>query len=354
MTPIDYQISKNDTDIMKGIAFCAMLIHHLFLNFREQSLIAFKLALVCKACVAIFVFLSGYGLSVQFEKVLELAPMDNIKQSLIFVARRLAKFYLNYWVIFILFVPLGVFAFGRTPEIAYGSDNIAWNLLTDILGVRGMGSYNVTWWFNQLIICLYLLFPFLYLATKTRLIGAAFLVLFFIWPKEIFRPVEVVCSPLSTYLVVFFLGIYLARYRVFVNTMLNKINPVITEAVSIILLLLVCYCRNHPVINGFWGVTVDPFICVFLASTVTSFSRALQSKMKRWNVLGFLGKHSMNMYLTHTFVVGYFLHQFIYGLKNPLLIFFVSLMITLMISVFIETLKNKLCFYNLPILKKSH
>ena len=112
---------------------------------------------------ALFVFLSGYGLTIQFEKRMFLDWKSKASHVVRFVLRRFAKFYLNYWVIFLLFVPLGAFAFGRTPSIAYGENSsVATSLLFDFFGLQGLSSYNVTWWFNRLIFCLYLSFPFLY------------------------------------------------------------------------------------------------------------------------------------------------------------------------------------------------
>lgn len=66
------------------------------------------------------------------------------------------------------------------------------------------------------------------------------------------------------------------------------------------------------------------------------------------NVLQFLGKHSMNMFLSHTILRAYFLKDFLYGLKYSLLTFFVLLALSLILSVLIDLLKkftgyDKLC-----------
>lgn len=66
---IDYRITLNETNIIKGIAICAMLWHHLFLEHKEYGEFVFKQALTGKVCVALFVFLSGYGMAIQFKDV---------------------------------------------------------------------------------------------------------------------------------------------------------------------------------------------------------------------------------------------------------------------------------------------
>ena len=64
--------TKEDSNICKGIAICMMLMHHLFgsndyngyvIDFHPftEGRIVF-LAVLCKICVAVFVFITGYGL----------------------------------------------------------------------------------------------------------------------------------------------------------------------------------------------------------------------------------------------------------------------------------------------------
>jgi len=67
-TICDYRISLEETLVLKGFAILAMVFHHLFLDtsvygewlFLLNPFIA-GLAIVCKVCLPIFLFLSGYG-----------------------------------------------------------------------------------------------------------------------------------------------------------------------------------------------------------------------------------------------------------------------------------------------------
>lgn len=117
-----------------------------------------------KVCVALFLVLSGYGLN---------ASMNKNKYSITkFYKKHIWKIYKNYWLIWILFVPIGVIR-GRTFSFVYGDHYLA-KLLTDILGLQkllGYNSYNATWWFITLILGLYLIFPIIYkLAKKVPLL----------------------------------------------------------------------------------------------------------------------------------------------------------------------------------------
>lgn len=59
----------DDSKILKGIAICAMLWHHLFYEHPEYGKIVFHLALLGKVCVSMFLMISGYGLTKQYNKV---------------------------------------------------------------------------------------------------------------------------------------------------------------------------------------------------------------------------------------------------------------------------------------------
>ena len=55
----------------------------------------------------------------------------------------------------------------------------------------------------------------------------------------------------------------------------------------------------------------------------------------------------MNMYLTHTFIFGYFFHDFIYGFKYLILIFLALFAASLLLSICIELVKRRIGFYKL-------
>lgn len=66
---MNFEISKQDSLIMKGIAICAMLWHHLFYTHPEYGKFVYELGQLGKVCVAIFLFVSGYGLYKSFNKL---------------------------------------------------------------------------------------------------------------------------------------------------------------------------------------------------------------------------------------------------------------------------------------------
>ncbi len=63
------ELSKSDTTAIKGIAILLMLWHHLFLNTIAYGILTHSLAVVFKVCVALFLFVSGYGLTKQYSQL---------------------------------------------------------------------------------------------------------------------------------------------------------------------------------------------------------------------------------------------------------------------------------------------
>jgi len=66
-------------------------------------------------------------------------------------------------------------------------------------------------------------------------------------------------------------------------------------------------------------------------------------RKKEYKVISYLGKHSMNMYLVHSFILGYFYSDFIYGLNQPVLMFVIILFSSLAISIALEWFKKAIC-----------
>jgi len=344
MPQTDYRITLAETQIIKAFAILAMLVHHLFYENPEYGLGAYSLAISGKVCVALFVFLSGYGMATTFPKNVK-GRLNAAKTFFFFLGKRYAKFYMNYWVVFAITVPIGIFCFGRTLEIAYGtSDGLLIKFISDLFGLRGFDSYNITWWFNELILVLWLLFPLFYLAMRNMVTSICVTVFLFVNPGGILDVSEIFANCLSIYMLPFALGIGMALHAECINKAFNAIPQKVLLGILALATFVFLFLRGVPLFSEFSYFRVDPFATVALALFVVCLCRT--SKLK-FAPLQFIGKHSMNMYLTHTFVLGYFFHDFIYGLKYPILMFLTIFGISMLISVVIEFAKSKLGFYRL-------
>ncbi len=335
-------LTRQDTNVMKGIAICAMLAHHLWgcpiEGVEPYTGVLLWFGVLGKVCVALFLFCSGYGLAANYTPI-------SVKVDLKFIGRRLVKFYLNYWVIFLIFVPITIFVFPRPLSAAYGDNYVWWHLILDIVGLQGFHSYNTTWWFNKLIIILYLLFPILYRTIR--------------WKPWIAILVGIVVMRLSThvpydevdlciYQFPFVLGIVWKLYEskgARIQERLEKHRGV-AVCISVGLLIVTLAIRMYPVIPHWSGVRMDGFLSCTITLCVITILRHLSHVM---DVLSFLGKHSMNIYLMHTFINGYWYPEWLHtcewmrGGGN----FIVLIIICLLFSIIVEFLKEKIRLYEL-------
>lgn len=109
-------ISMDDSTILYGIAILLMVFHHCFAtpsrlgNQYIPCLFGFeseaRLAYIGRMCVGIYAFISGYALSRKTNPHSEYLPhfVCDVKISL----NALIKFYSKFWLIFAIFIPIGV------------------------------------------------------------------------------------------------------------------------------------------------------------------------------------------------------------------------------------------------------
>lgn len=314
-----------------------MLIHHLFYNTWSRELyddliingvgVVNQIGIFSKLCVAVFVFVSGYGLVKSTPKEVKLKD---------FYWHRFKKLYLNYWFIWLIFVPVAVFVFGRSLIEAYGDNSILKTIL-DLLGVLkifGISSYNPTWWFYSCIIVLYLLFPFL---NKFLLkypfvmfsISIAFSLINAI-PGISFIPGIII---IMGYMFPFLMGMLMAKLPV------QYFKGIRTRDITLALLVLSAW----RFMNSSPKHLVDGLICATMALCLYKLP------MKNWlgSVFEVLGQHSMNMFLMHTFIYYFWFRDFIYCSRNSIIIFGLLLTTSFITSVVLEWIKRKIGFYKL-------
>jgi peptidoglycan/LPS O-acetylase OafA/YrhL len=328
----------SDTLIIKGVAICFMLWHHLFYTFSEYGDWVQNAAFLGKVCIAMFLFVSAYGLTIQYGKIeIHKFQAPRFSDTLKFQGKRFLKLYINYWVIFLLFVPIGVFFFHRSLQVAYGAQiNQLKYLITDLLGMNGFQSYNITWWFYQVIIILYLIFPILYIAVKK--LNIFILLLFFL----ILVYHDFIIPIVHLWLFPFALGISSALNKEKITSFLNRTDWKILFVCNLILLCSVAYLKLDEWLFG--GLGMDGFFTVTLIFLIITTLRKVKIVTQ---VLQFLGKHSMNIFMIHTFIFYYFYSGFIYSFKYPALIFIVLLASSLCVSILIEYCKKMIGIYRL-------
>ncbi len=327
------ELSKADTTAIKGMAILLMLWHHLFLNTMTYGAFAHSLAVVFKVCVALFLFVSGYGLTKQYSKL----GKPWLKNTLKFLLRRYINFFLSYWFCFVLVILVGNL-FGFTIQDAYpASRNTLKCVILDVFGQMGYNSYLHPWWFNKMIIQLYLVFPILFLALRNKFATVAVLVAIVVLqlfansvPGKVFFIIE-------GGLPAFFLGMIAARYQ-FVPELKERKWTVVLFVT--LLLLCVGLCVAHLLL------VKDPYVAILIRAMM-AFCIIVAYKSvgsRNVSVLEFVGKYATVMYLTHILFVE-LMPKMIYGAKYAVLIFVVFVAVCLAAAMLIDGLE-KVSRYN--------
>lgn len=350
MEPLKLQLTPVQSEILKSVALLLLLCHHLFYiptNLFEDFSVAGihdivnKTAMACKACVPFFVFLSGYGLAASAEQT----GIVDIKR---FFMRRFTKLYLNYWLVWLIFVPVGVLFFGISFESVYGHEHTAAGLVADflwLLNITGAYGYNPTWWFYSCIILLYVLFPFIFVLCRKPI---AVHLMFWGSIALTFCPL-VWLQPIRYYILAFLLGIYFRNGLMASIPPCNKlINKIIHKSLS----------KWETIALGMIMVAAFPLRMLMPPALVFDTATAILIVLLFHNInlhpalaksMAFLGQHSFNIFLFHTFIYFLYLPQIVYWHRNPVVVFITLLLICITISSSIEYLKRIIYFQQLSL-----
>lgn len=247
------------------------------------------------------------------------------------------KLYEGFWCIFVLsLIPLCLGSLGYSFKSVWGGINL---FLQDFLGIRywfNQFGYNPTWWFLSLIIPLYVCFPIIYYVVQ-KMALEVLLLSFFVF--LVGGPIGIL--PLFVFLKLFLfpfvLGIFCAKKDIFEQISscsypYKKICLLICLGGFCCWRLVECEGKEAGEVLIFDGITA---ICFIIYSFLFI---APQSKL--YNFLLLLGKHSMNIFLMHTFIFGIYLSKFSYALKYPPLILLQLLLVCLGFSIVLEKCKQ--------------
>jgi len=332
---INWSLSRQDSAILKGIAILGMLCWHIFYCPNPEVVVFSSftrtIGIWGNVCVSAFLFASGYGLAIQYAK-----PKQDEwgGASFRFVIRRMMRFYSGYWMVLLIFLPIGIFAFDAPLCENDGVITTVKEWVREILALRGHDSYNMSWWFNALIIALYLLFPLLYHGVKNSCI-LTLLVAYLVRHLELAH----ISIGINRYLFIFVVGIALAAHADKVSELLNRLPRWGTWLLTAALLLIpmvVLPLTDHGAIfySGLsWYAMLTIGLCLLIIMLIRNVN---------WlgSTLAYLGKHSANIYLVQSLLYYYWFHKFFYSLGNPYLIVLVLTLTCLGTSIVLEAIKK--------------
>lgn len=242
-----------------------------------------------------------------------------------------------------LFVPIGILFFDRTLQEVY-IQNIIPKFVIELTGfqntVFGFYGYNPTWWFVGLILGFYAIFPWLYVMLKKHpiLFGLGCFLMTVLPVFGNIPRIGVMLSRYAIWLFPFAIGMIFAELNIFsqiksYQTKNSKYWKMIFYTLVLVFLLVFRkygFLVSDIKIDGFLGIMIIIISFEYISSTG-----------KLGSCLIYLGKHSFNIFLFHTFIYYYYFKDFIYSFQNELIIFSVMLIICLIISEGIEFLRDK-------------
>lgn len=352
------KFTKEHTMQMKGIAIIILLFHHCFLNAQRWATVPYEklattkgwgyypisfapfsshtiqyLASFSKICVAMFVFMTGYGMWVSYESHKKKTTMSN------YIKKRMVTLMTGFLIIFVVTEILAI-PTGRFIEV-YGHDfrSVVY-MIIDALGLAkllGTPLFCLTWWYMSLAIVLIMIFPFVHsIMEKYQWVVVVASIIVpracgFGQSTDLFR-----------YLLAYTLGMYFAQHDLLARIKekfmeQNVVGKLLSLIVSLIGLAVIIKCRQNAWIGwkylDFW----DGFAAMYVI--VLSYIYILNGK---WIVkgLGFLGKHSMNIFLIHSFYRDVFFHKFTYSFYYAWLDYIVLMAISLVTSIVLEWFKK--------------
>ena len=151
---------------------------------------------------------------------------------------------------------------------------------------------------------------------------------------------------LTCYTMVALIGILLAQndfFERYIHKYKNSnISRKITSSMINFGVLGICFFLRGN-IEECWDI-LEALIVVLMCMIVCTLINRIPILSK---IMEFIGKHSMNMFLIHTFIYYFWFREFVYSFRWPVLIVLVLLIITLFISVILELLKKALSYNKL-------
>ena len=302
---MDKTFSKTDSSIVKGVGVLLFCLHHLYwkkvmtpvdigLSNADQLVVAWT-----KMALSLFVILSGYGLTKSFNK--------NTSGSRDFVIKHIKKLLINFWWVYIPVLILSFFFhIWGTPIEIYGGINPVGlrNFLLEVFGMRALfytPTLNQSWWYFEAIIVLYLVFPVLYkgvykfpILTLTLSALPPALVGFGLYWNETFQTEREVFWFLP-----FVAGMLFARFDTLDEVKKSVLmHKWIWIPVLGVLLAAIMFIRTRMLLLPDTPYAFFVIIgCIWLGAYFPRFVSSF---------LDLLGRHSMTIFMVHSFLYYYF------------------------------------------------
>lgn len=359
--------SKKDTQMLKGIAIIFMLIHHLFLDpsrYKGYSIdfwpltenLTTHIALAMKLCVALFVMLSAYGMTISYKKInnnLEI-HRKQIKKT---ITSRYIKMMSGFMLIFLL-VQIYALATNQPANVMtiYGKGIVAvFYFILDLFGLAQLfhtPTFISTFWYMSLAQIIIFVLPvmiWIYKQFGSSVLLALSMLIAVLFPVPTANAsYEKTYAFFTVYVVCIALGIIMADKDLIVKMrninlvrkwkVLSKIIKFVFYVTIIVALLVVREDTRLTPLIAFWDAILPMLIIGFSFEYINVIPGIK-------HVLGFLGTYSMEIFLLHNIIGRVWYKDFFYGIGKAWEIFGLLLFTTLIVAVAINLFEKLIRFH---------
>lgn len=329
---MDKFITAKKSIKIKYIAVILMIILHLFLKPPRDYISIFNINGInieyiitkfCNICVGIFVFLSGYGLTKKYG--------ENINYKII--GKKIFKFYINYWYIFLIFIPLGL----MMKKIEYDPIRLILNFFAII------SNYNYEWWFVILYVQLLIVFPIFNKILNKKLSKKQHLVIYIISLVVSIVGMVIYKLYMGNILINIFLPLFMYQF-VFVTGMLiakdgiySKISEryiIKNKKIKCLLLIITVVFMTIIGCIKVLGRIINPMLIPIYIYILADLIKEPKSVI--------IYKTSTNIWLIHTFFTKYYFPDIIWNLKYSILIVIWTIILSTLVSLILDKILEKI------------
>lgn len=343
--------SKNESLKVKGIAVLMLLFHHLFYSADRIASSGMKfmiipqdyvqaLAVMARICVWMFVFVSAYGLSVQY---VQHGYRDSKWK---FITKSWISLMKSFWFVYVIVFVLLLLS--ASQGIAKYDGKI-YNALLDIFcwsDFFGTPSLSGVWWYMCMAQVLVFIIPAVNIMCEKM--GWSSMLVGFIALQYVSDGIKSSNGGrYSNYFLVVVLAVLFARNHVFEKILSKRVRGtakvykgILLAVITVVLLVFKYKFTSYDLwqFNSFLSAIITALICILSCKYI---------KFKPLEALFIhLGIHSGNMFMFHAVLYTYY-PKIVFWSGNAVLSYLTLLVLAVVFSVIVEFVKNKMHYNDL-------
>ncbi len=337
-----FEVTRTDTSAMKAVAIALMVCHHAFLwterlsngngydslfVYNDGLRLESSIASFGKICVALFMLLSGYGISKSMRSKPQPVSLSVVSET---IGKRIKGLFIRWWQVLAVFIPLAYII------NAEASNQTVMDWLKSIFFIDFLPNKEV--WFAPPYILMMCMIPFIIRWFERKnanvwsdgILIAVFNAFGLMVFSQVVESLDFLEELRNNYfydqmylmiqmLPMFLTGWFLAKYQLIEKTKSYFSNGIIKRVVGIILICLT-YCFRVWNYSGTRNL-IDYVDYIYAAVFMIGVLLLIDGLDRFKACLAYVGKYSTGMWMIHSFFCYYYFQDFTYSTRNPIVIF---------------------------------